>query len=520
VTTPEARRSASLGHGLLAGLIAGLVMTIVLALLRILAGIPLPVELISDRVIPTLSIRQFFDLAALLGGLLQAKEVSLLSSFAIQALAGAGGGAIYALIARGGRRAMVAAATGLAVLWALFVAVLWPILESNYRGLAPGSSRLVNALALLVAFALYGATLVMVLRALSAREPMGSPVPAGRPVRRRVVVLGGLAWLLAVLTAGLARFLYGRATVGPSGYDGLQVRGPRTDSITPNDRFYVVTKNLVDPDVNGSLWRLEVTGSVDRPHTYDFDELSSLPSVEQLQTLECISNAVGGGLMSNAAWRGVPLRTLIDAARPRAEITRVVLHASDGYVHVLRLDKALEPTTLVAYEMNGVPLPHRHGYPARVLVPGTYGEVSVKWVDRIELTAEAIEGYYERQGWEPFFVETTSRFDRPRNGQELSLRSTPVVELGGVAFAGDRGVSTVEVSTDGGVTWKEAAIDYAPSPLAWALWSAEWEPQSPGEYALRVRATDGRGSIQSSERRFVAPSGATGHHEVKVRVTP
>jgi DMSO/TMAO reductase YedYZ molybdopterin-dependent catalytic subunit len=516
----QAGRSVTAGAGLLAGLIAGLAMTIVLTLTRVLAGTPLPVELISDRVVPMLSIRQFFSLAALLGGLLQAKEFSLLSSFAIQALAGAAGGAIYAVMARRVRKAMVVAAIGLAGLWVLSVVLLWPVLESNYRGLAPGTSRAMNAVALLAAFGFYWAALLIAHRALRTRDPIGSAASVGRPIGRRVLVLGGLAWLLAVLTAGLARYLYGRATVGPSGYDGLQVRGPRTDPVTPNDRFYVVTKNLVDPDVDRSLWRLEVTGSVDRPHTYDFEELTSLSSIEQVQTLECISNGVGGGLMSNAAWRGIPLRTLIDSAGPRAEAARVVLHASDGYVHVLPMDKALEPTTLVAYEMNGVPLPHRHGYPARVLVPGTYGEVSVKWVDRIELTAEAVEGYYERQGWQPFFVETTSRFDRPRNGQRFSLASTSMIELGGVAFAGDRGVSTVEVSTDGGVTWKEAAIDYAPSPLSWALWSTEWGPGAPGEYALRVRATDGRGSIQTSERRFVAPSGASGHHEVKVRVTP
>jgi DMSO/TMAO reductase YedYZ molybdopterin-dependent catalytic subunit len=517
MANPDSRASVSIGSGLLAGSIAGLVMSVAIATMRLAAGIPLPVELISDRIIPMLSIGQFFDLAALLGGLLQAKSISLLSSFAIQALAGAVGGAVYAVI---GRRTVLWTAIGLSVLWGISVVLLWPVLESNYRGLAPGTARATNALALLVALALYGVVLVIASRAMTTREPAGGPDSAGRPISRRLVVLGGLAWLLAVLTAGVARLVYGRATVGPSGYDGLQVRGPRTDPITANDRFYVVTKNLVDPEVDRSLWRLEVTGAVDRPHTYDFAELSCLVSVEQLQTLECISNGVGGGLMSNAAWRGVPLRALIDAARPRADADRVVLHASDGYVHVLPLDKAMEPTTLVAYEMNGVPLPHRHGYPARLLVPGTYGEVSVKWVDRIVLTAQPVEGYYERQGWQPFFVETMSRFDRPRNGQAFSLRSAPVVELGGVAFAGDRGISAVEVTTDGGVTWEQAAIDYAPSALAWALWSSEWQPENPGDYALRVRATDGNGSVQTSERRFVAPSGATGHHEVKVRVEP
>lgn len=524
----------ALGAGFLSGLIAGLALTILLGLLRLVAGVPLPVELISDRIIPTLSIGQFFDLAALLGGLLTAKEISLLSSFAIQAAAGAAGGAIYAAMAerdwrrkpQGQRRtglsraAITAVAVGLAALWAMSVFLLWPVLESNYRGLPPTPARVTNALALLLAFALYAGTLAVAYRALTKDESLGEPADLGPVIGRRAVILGGITGIMALATAGLARFVFGRATVGPNGYDGLQVRGPTTDPITPNDRFYVVTKNLIDPTVDRGLWRLEVTGTVGRPHAYSFEELASLASVDQVQTLECISNPVGGGLMSNAEWRGVPLGTLIEAAGPRAGATRVVLHASDGYVHVLPMDKAMEPTTLVAYEMNGVPLPHRHGYPARILVPGTYGEVSVKWVDRIELTAEPVEGYYERQGWMPFFVETTSRFDRPKDGQTISLAETPAIPVGGVAFAGDRGVSGVEFSTDGGVTWEEADIDYAPSALTWALWSGSWNPAGPGEYALRVRATDGLGELQTGERRFVAPSGATGYHEVMVRLDP
>jgi len=526
--------SRALAAGSLVGLVAGLVMTLVFGLMRVVAGMPLPVELISDRIIPTLSIRQFFDLAALLGGLLQAKEISLLLSFPIQAVAGAAGGAIYAVIAERdrirraekdrpfglSRTATLAAVLGLGGLWLIAVLLLWPVLQSNYRGLPPAAARVTNALGLLVAFALYGATLVAGHRGMTTRATLGRPAPLGRPIRRRIFLMGGLAGLLAVGTGGLARFLFGRATVGPSGYDGLQVRGPRTEPVTPNDSFYVVTKNLIDPSVDEGLWRLEVTGAVDRPHTYGFGELASLRSVEQVQTLQCISNPVGGGLMSNAEWVGVPLRSLIETARPRPEARRVVLHASDGYVHVLPLAKAMEPTTLVAYRMNGLPLPHRHGYPARVLVPGTYGEVSVKWVDRIELTAEPIEGYYERQGWKPFFVQTTSRFDRPRRGEAFSLRSTPAVELGGVAFAGDRGISRVEVSADEGATWTEAGIDYAPSPLAWALWSSTWRPERPGEYTLSVRATDGGGAVQISRRRFVAPSGASGSHQVRVRIDP
>jgi hypothetical protein len=301
------RTSRALAAGSFVGLVAGLVMTLAFGLMRVVAGMPLPVELISDRIIPTLSIRQFFDLAALLGGLLQAKEISLLLSFPIQAVAGAAGGAIYAAIAERdrirraekerpfglSRTAMLAAVVGLGGLWLIAVLLLWPVLQSNYRGLPPTAARVTNALGLLVGFAFYGATLIGTHRGMTTRATLGRSAPLGRPIGRRAFLMGGLAGLLVVATGGLARFLFGRATVGPSGYDGLQVRGPHTEPVTPNDSFYVVTKNLIDPDVDEGLWRLEVTGAVDRPHTYGFGELASLRSVEQVQTLQCISNPVG-----------------------------------------------------------------------------------------------------------------------------------------------------------------------------------------------------------------------------------
>jgi DMSO/TMAO reductase YedYZ molybdopterin-dependent catalytic subunit len=308
--------------------------------------------------------------------------------------------------------------------------------------------------------------------------------------------------------------------VGPNGYDGLLTKGQDLPPITPNDRFYVVTKNVIDPNIARGLWRLQVTGLVERPHTYDFDELTSLAAVDQIQTLECISNRVGGRLMSNAAWRGVRLPTLLTAAGPGAGVRTVALHASDGYTHALAFDKAMEPTTLVAYEMNGEPLPQRHGYPARVLVPGGYGELSVKWVDRIELLDESFEGYYERQGWRPGVVRTTARFDTPFGGERLSLARTPTVPLAGVAFSGDRGISKVEFSTDRGSTWQEASIGYAPSPMAWAMWSGSWTPPGPGSYTLSVRATDGAGALQSSRRMGSAPSGASGYQRIPVTVEP
>jgi DMSO/TMAO reductase YedYZ molybdopterin-dependent catalytic subunit len=503
-------------------------MVILVVLLRLFLGIPLLAELASDRIIPTLTINQFGRLASKLGGLTRGKEVALIASFALQVALATIAGVAAAIILgerpeRGGLwgRALVSV-LGVAAVGT--VLLLWPVLASNYRGLPPGPATATNVVAILASFALYGVVFGNALRALTARWREGTAEegrvePTGPVLGRRTLLLGGAGVGLAFISGGLVDVLYRRATVGPNGYDGLTVHGPTTDPITPNDRFYIVTKNLIDPTIDRGLWRLQVSGLVDRPHTYDFDSLASLPSSSQIQTLECISNGVGGGLMSNAMWRGVPLATLLSSARPRPEGRFVLMHAADGYVHVLSLGRAMLPSTLVAYEMNGEPLPHRHGYPARVLVPGTYGEVNVKWVDRVEIVHRPIEGYYERQGWRPWFVTTTSRFDRPHNGQSLSLSEQPDVQMNGVAYAGDRGISRVEVSADGS-TWQDEGIDYAPSRLAWTLWSGTWSPPGPGTYTLTVRATDGRGTVQTSTRRGRAPSGATGYHQVRVVLTP
>jgi DMSO/TMAO reductase YedYZ molybdopterin-dependent catalytic subunit len=239
--------------------------------------------------------------------------------------------------------------------------------------------------------------------------------------------------------------------------------------------------------------------------------------VAQETTLECISNGVGGGLMSNAVWRGIPLPVLLERAGVGGAARRALFHASDGYTHALSLERAMRPTTLVVYEMNGMALPRRHGFPVRLVVPGAYGEISVKWLDRIEVVDGPAEGYYERQGWRAERVRTTSRFDRPRNGQTFPAGMP--VSLGGVAFAGDRGIQAVEVSVDGGSSWEPVSIDYPGTPLTWVVWSSTWTPAAPGSYEVMVRAIDRSGEVQEATRRPVSPSGASGRHAIRVRVT-
>ncbi len=315
-------------------------------------------------------------------------------------------------------------------------------------------------------------------------------------------------------TGGVGVVLFKRSTFG---YDGMQLGGPGIQPITSNDKFYVVTKNVIDPRVQVSSWQLSIAGLVDRPRTYGFDDLRSMTAVTQETTLSCISNPVGGGLQSNAMWTGIPLADLLAEAGPGDGVIEVLVTSVDGYSDTFSIDKAMERSTLVAYEMNGEPLPQRHGYPARILVPGLFGEKSVKWVTRIELVDFDAQGFYEQQGWGPeFVVPTRSRFTEPDLSQPLDIGATTA--LRGTAFAGDRGVTSVEVSTDDAKTWNTAELEYSGSPMAWVLWRYDWRPERAGEVSLVVRAVDGMGEVQIAEVRDVAPRGATGYHRVMARV--
>jgi DMSO/TMAO reductase YedYZ molybdopterin-dependent catalytic subunit len=195
-----------------------------------------------------------------------------------------------------------------------------------------------------------------------------------------------------------------------------------------------------------------------------------------------------------------------------------VLHGADGYTDTYSLDKALEPTTFVAYGMNGEPLPVRHGYPVRILTPGLFGEKSIKWVTRIELVDHDVKGFYEQQGWGPSFVVPirttffTSDFQTP-------LASAATIPLRGNAFAGNQGIASVEISDDGGVSWQPARLDYPGTDITWTFWSFIWQPRTPGDYTLVARATDHRGQRQIESYRDTAPEGATGLPSVRVRVT-
>jgi len=283
--------------------------------------------------------------------------------------------------------------------------------------------------------------------------------------------------------------------------------------VTSNDSFYRVAIDIFDPSVEAATWSLSLGGLVANPKSYTIDGIKNLPKVEQYDTFICVSNLINGGLISNAKWGGVRILDLLaDAGGASSAAKYVVFHSVDGYSVGVPLARALDPSSMLAYEMNGVTLPQRHGYPLRAVIPGLYGMMSAKWVREVELSDSVYLGFWQTRGWSNDATVQTVAFIRvPSDGATVSLsQGGGSVVLGGVAFAGDRGISKVEVSVDGGSTWQAATLKPPTSDLTWALWAFEWNPR-PGNYVIYARATDGQGTLQTSAQADTFPSGATGY---------
>jgi DMSO/TMAO reductase YedYZ molybdopterin-dependent catalytic subunit len=354
-------------------------------------------------------------------------------------------------------------------------------------------------------------------RGMAAPEPSSS---AADPSRRQLLHAGiAGAGTLALLWLPLGGWLGrrrdpGTTPLGATAVTEAPLRAARFDDVpglTPRltslEDFYTVDEEFIDPDVDPAEWRLSVGGLVERPYELTYDELLAFPLVEQHATLACISNPVGGDLISTATWTGARLADLLARARPSDGAVEVVFRAIGGYSDSIPIDDAIRPVTLVAVGMNGQTLPRAHGFPARLLAPGYYGMKQPKWLTSIEVVDTPYEGYWEQRGWiKAAVVKTWSRID---GVDEPGADSWTVA---GIAYAGDRRVERVEVSLDDGATWRDAEVEPPLSGLTWARWRLAFDPA--GATRILVRATDGDGEVQVSEYQAPHPSGATGYDAV------
>ncbi|WP_327041960.1 molybdopterin-dependent oxidoreductase [Micromonospora ureilytica] len=365
-----------------------------------------------------------------------------------------------------------------------------------------------------------------------ATEPVG-PVEVDPESRRRFLTGSGVLLGSAVVAGLGGRWLAGRRGVSAA-RDAIRLPAPVAPApavpagadlslaqlapyVTPNFGFYRIDTALVVPQVDPDTWRLRIHGRVGKERTYSYADLLARPLVERYVTLACVSNEVGGDLIGNARWLGVPLRELLDEVEPDDDADQVVGRSVDGWTcgtptAALRDGR----DALLAVGMNGEPLPVEHGFPVRVVVPGLYGYVSAcKWVTELELTRFAdFDAYWVPRGWSPQGpIKTQSRIDTPRGRNRLTAGP---VTVAGVAWAQHRGVRRVEVRVDNG-QWQQAELAPTVSVDTWVQWSWRWDA-TPGEHRLQVRATDATGETQTERTQDVVPDGATGWHTITVNV--
>lgn len=391
---------------------------------------------------------------------------------------------------------------------------------------SPGSTKSLLLIALVSG--LGAATYLLVARGL-----LRAKTPDADEGRRRVLRLGvtgaGVLALSGTVVGWLLRKLAGPDTdvviAAPARPATIPERPdfPTIDGLSPEitsvDEHYVVDINIFKPSVEADTWTLRVHGLVDRPLTLTFEELQErFEIVEAYSVLTCISNKVGGPLVGNSAWGGVRLADVLEAAGLQDTAADVVFRSAEGYSDSIAIDFARDSDVLLALTQNGEPLTQEHGFPCRVRVPPIYGMKNVKWLTEIELVGSDHSGYWQERGWsDEAVVHTQSRIDVA--GDDFSATAGVATWIAGVAWAGARGISKVEVSTDGGHNWDEAQMREPVADDAWRQWAHRWTPAVAGTVRVAVRATDGDGETQTARLAPPHPSGATGYHIVEVAVS-
>lgn len=372
------------------------------------------------------------------------------------------------------------------------------------------------------------------MRLLTAEPKPGTPTGAPPdPDRRRSLLTLGLLGAGAI--SGVAGTVLGRkrqsvaadrdaftlpeiSSPAPAIPSGVQPAAKGLPSfITSNTDFYRIDTALNVPQVARADWKLRIHGMVDREVTYTFDDLKDLELIERAVTLTCVSNPVGGELISNAMWTGYRVRDLLARSGIRPDADMVLSTSVDGFTIGTPVEALTDGRdAMLAIGMNGVPLPVEHGYPARLVVPGLYGFVSAtKWVIDLELTRfDRAEAYWTKLGWSAKApIKTQSRIDVPRTGQRLEAGA---VTVGGVAWAQHRGIKAVEVRIDDG-PWQPATLGASYSNDTWRLWTYTWQA-TPGAHTITARSTDNTGAVQTEEIAAPPPDGASGWPSISVEV--
>jgi DMSO/TMAO reductase YedYZ molybdopterin-dependent catalytic subunit len=555
---PFLRRKSPFRVGFIAGLAAGIVASAVMIFINITwHGVSLP-EVFGSLLTALMPAPMFEYLHHLIGE--SAKHILFYGILVGQCLVFALSGALYysRIKERGDRLRWYHGLLLAFMLWLFAGVILLPLTNAGLFGENLDAGIGLGMLSLAVVGLVFGLLFVFITdainrvptavlpqvevdainRAPTKRDKLLKDEPAEQFSRRVILRRGLIVAGIALAGVGIWRFVIGgfsttripvaqllqhyKSKIVPPptpNYGTIQPAQFLSPEVTSNDQYYIVSKNLyADPTVDGTSWQLTVDGQVEHPFTLNYQQLISLPMKQQVESMICISNDVGGPYMSNAMWEGIPLMDLLQRAGIKPGATKVAFHAVDDYTDSIHLTKALEPTTLLAVRMNGATLPQEHGFPARMLVPGIYGMKHCKWLTRIEVVNYDFRGYWMQRGWDDLgAVRLTSRIDTPLDGSSVSVNR--ITYIAGVAFSGNKGISEIDVSVDSGQTWQRATLKQPLSDLTWVIWEYAWQPTVKGQAIVAVRAIDMEGNVQDPTEEPPLPKGSSGYHSILTNVS-
>jgi DMSO/TMAO reductase YedYZ molybdopterin-dependent catalytic subunit len=414
----------------------------------------------------------------------------------------------------------------LGVLLGLFAAIP-AVLISSFLGKTSGTTPVINALWILIVFVSWGLAFGWIYKRMAEHvEPVADLEPFAKRVNRRqfLIRLAGYTATITVSGAivGLLSERHSRMKMEnlmpwsethalPNAGAGVKPAPGTRPEFTPLARHYRIDINTVPPKIDEMTWRLKISGLVEKPLSFTLAQIKRYEPLHQFITLSCISNPVGGDLISTTRWTGVSLKSFLNDLGLKPNATHLKIRSVDGFWEVLTLDMIRsDERVMLTYEWDGVPLAEGHGFPLRVYIPDVHGMKQPKWIESIEVTDHWEPGYWVVRGWDKVArMKATSVIDTIAVDMSIiTADQKKLVPIGGIAHAGARGISKVELKVDDGL-WQEAAIRTPLSQTTWVLWRFDW-PFDPGKHTFTVRCYDGNKTPQIVEPMPPPPSGASG----------
>ena len=539
---------ANLGKGAVTGALLTAPLIGVMYLLDNMSGLPFVPFMLFDwitRILPgglvTFGIDSMIDLMNVVGMSVAAaaKTTEQIVAIVFFWLLGLVLGAVFfALMRRLDVSPLLAAGAVLgAIFGAPMIAVSLPMQQS-------GTGPVFTVLGLGVLFLLWGLAFLPVYRKLAAPGPdlvTEHEIRWARSLNRRqfLVRLGASAATVTVVSGGLGTVLAQRerrlleesiAAVAdqpkslnqrplPNDGDPVSPAPGTRPEYTPVEDHYKVFISSSPTKIDINEWALPITGLVSRPLVLTLDDIrNNYESRDQYVTLSCISGRIGTDLISTTWWTGVSLQKVLADVQPLPEARYLNITSGDGFHETVDLDLiASDERIMLCYEWDGMPLPFDHGFPLRIWLPDRYGMKQPKWITGMEVTSEYEPGYWVSRDWDEVArVKATSVIDTVAVHDLEVVDGQGFIPVGGIAFAGARGVSRVEVRVDGG-PWREAQLRSPLSETTWVIWRYEW-PFQEGEHTFEVRCAEADGTPQIEENKGNRPDGASGIHKRRTKI--